>query len=249
MPTTPSTPRAPLAVLTSNATRAVLDALAETYERQSGARFTVNSDSASVMLARIRSGETADLAVLNAPDLAMLVAERIICESRPFARSRIGVAVRTGNPHPNIGSVDDLKRTLLDAGLIAHTVHGASGKLVPALLERLGIAHAVTTVTRPGGLIGKVVAAGEAAIAIQQISELLAVRGIEVVGPLPDELQTVLESAAGIFVCSKAREASETLLRFLTTPEVAAVLAQKGLEQHDGQCLNGNDARHTAPRT
>src|SRR5215213_8752902 len=130
MPRMPSTARAPLAVLASNATRAVLDALAETYERRSGERFTVNSDSASVMLARIRSGETADVAVLNAPDVATLIAEHIMCESRPFARSRIGIAVRAGNPHPNIRSVEDLKRTLLDAGLIAHTVHGASGKLV-----------------------------------------------------------------------------------------------------------------------
>jgi molybdate transport system substrate-binding protein len=182
------------------------------------------------MLSRIRDGETADVAVLNAPDIEALVKLGMIHSARAFARSRIGVAVRAGARHPDLVSVGALKRALLEAGSVAHTVHGASGKLVPALLERLGIAHAVTTVTRPGGLIGKVVAAGEAEIAIQQISELLAVSGIEVVGPLPDALQTVLESAAGIFTGSDNAQAAEALLRFFSASASAAVLREQGLE-------------------
>lgn len=222
--------RAPLKVFTSNATRTVLDTLAAMYEREYGQRVAVHSDSASVMLSRIRDGETADVAVLNAPDIEALVKLGMIHSARAFARSRIGVAVRAGARHPDIGSVDALKRALLEADSIAHTVHGASGKLVPALLERLGIANEVTTVTRPGGLIGKVVAAGEAKIAIQQISELLAVPGIEVVGPLPDALQTVLESAAGIFTGSDNAQAAQALLRFFSASASAAVLREKGLE-------------------
>jgi molybdate transport system substrate-binding protein len=123
-----------------------------------------------------------------------------------------------------------LKRALLAAGTIAHTVHGASGKLVPALLGKLGIAGEVKTVTRPGGLIGTVVVAGEAEIAIQQISELLAVPGVELVGALPDALQTVLESAAAIFGNSTNALAAEALLAFFSAPECADVMREKGLE-------------------
>jgi hypothetical protein len=97
---------------------------------------------------------------------------------RVFARSRVGVAVRAGAPKPDISSVAALRRALLDARSIAHTVHGASGMYVPELLERLGIAGEVKhkIVTRPGGYIGGVVASGDAEIAVQQIVELLAVR-------------------------------------------------------------------------
>ena len=224
------TERTSLTVFTSNATRAVLDSLATAYERESAHSVTVQSDSASVMLARIRGGASADAAVLNASDIEELAQLGKLARCRPFARSRIGFAVRAGTAHPDISSVEALKRALLEARSIAHTVHGASGKLVPGLLERLGIAREIVAVTRPGGLIGKVVAAGEAAIAIQQISELLAVPGIEVVGPLPDEVQTVLESAAGVFVTSGNANIAESMLRFFTAPAAAAVLRERGLE-------------------
>ena len=219
-----------LTVFTSNATRAALDSLSSAYERESGRSVTVQSDSASVMLARIRGGDTADAGVLNAPDIEELARLGKVVRCRPFARSRIGVAVRAGTVHPDISSVAALKRALLAARSVAHTVHGASGKLVPGLIEKLGITREIVTVTRPGGLIGKVVAAGEAAIAIQQISELVAVPGIEVVGPLPDEVQTVLESAAGVFVTSGNANIADSMLRFFTAPAAAALLREKGLE-------------------
>jgi molybdate transport system substrate-binding protein len=222
--------RRSLTVFTSNATRGVLDSLAAAYERESAHSVTMQSDSASVMLARIRGGDTADAAVLNAPDIEELAQLGKLVRCRPFARSRIGVAVRAGTAHPDISSVEALKGALIEAHSVAHTVHGASGKLVPRLLEKLEIAREIVTVTRPGGLIGKVVAAGEAAMAIQQISELLAVPGIEVVGPLPDEVQTVLESAAGVFVASGNPDIAESMLRFFTAPPAAAVLREKGLE-------------------
>ena len=220
----------PLVVYTSNATRGVLDAIALLYERESGRRIVVHSDSASVMLTRIRNGESGDVAVLNAPDIEALVDAGTLRSSRPFARSKIGVAVRAGVRHPAIASIPALTRALLDAKTVAHTVHGASGKLVPALLAKLGIAGAVTTVTRPGGLIGKVVAAGEAGIAIQQISELVAVPGIELVGPLPDDVQTVLESAAGVFTGLDNAAAADALLEFFAAPEAAEAMRGGGLE-------------------
>jgi molybdate transport system substrate-binding protein len=102
----------------------------------------------------------------------------------------------------------------------------------PRLVERLGIADEIgpKCVTRPGGLIGRVVAAGEAELAVQQISELIAVPGIELVGPLPDALQTVFESRAGVFAHSRQRAGAEALLSFLAGPLAASTLQQFGLE-------------------
>lgn len=224
-----------LTVLTSNSTQPLLEALAARFERETGKAVRVRCDSAKVMLARIKAGETGDVVVLGTAALDDLVTLGRVepATRRLFARSRVGVAVRKGVPHPDISTVEALRRTLLDARVIAHTVHGASGMYVPTLLERLGIAEEMKakTVTRPGGFIGVVVASGEAEIAVQQISELLAVPGIELVGPLPDEVQKVFETAAGLFVDSARPEDARALLRYFSTRECAMVFEEKGLEQ------------------
>ncbi|HKA41544.1 MAG TPA: substrate-binding domain-containing protein, partial [Burkholderiales bacterium] len=210
-------------------------ALKPAFERASGHRYSVQADSAIRMLARVKTGETADIVILGASVVCELTTLGIVADhsSRPFSRSRVGVAVRAGAARPDISSVEAFRRTMLEARSIAHTVHGASGMYVPVLLERLGIAEQMKakTITRPGGYIGTVVAAGEAEIAVQQIVELLAVPGIEVVGPLPDEIQKVIETSAGIFAASKHPAAAEALLRFLLAPASAPVFREKGLEQ------------------
>ena len=225
---------AELKVLTSNSSFPVLDALAPKFERATGQRYGVQADTARKILARIKDGETADVAVLAASDIDELAQLGILASGsrRPFALSRVGVAVRSGAPRPDISSVQAFKRSLLAAQSIAHTVNGASGRYVPVLLERLGITREMRskTVTREGGYIGRVVAAGEAEIAIQQIVELLAVPGIDLVGPLPEEIQKVFPTAAGIFAASRQPAAAEGLLRFLLAPAAAPVFREKGLE-------------------
>ena len=230
--TTTSSP-APLKILTSNSSRTVLDGLALAFERAVGQRYTVEFDSAKSMLARIEGGASADVVILGAPVVAGLEKRGTVLTGscRVFALSRVGVAVRAGAPQPDISSVASLRRALLDARSIAHTVHGASGMYVPALLQRLGIAAQVQTVTRPGGLIARVVAAGEAEIAVQQVSELLAVPEVEVVGLLPSEVQNTLESSMGLFAASSRRDAGAALLRFFADPSNAAAFRQRGLEQ------------------
>ena len=235
MTTSPGTAgAAELRVLTSNSSFPVLDALAPAFERAGGKRYTVQVDTARRMLARIKAGETADVAVLAASDVDELVNLGIFAAGsrRLFARSRVGVAVRAGASKPDISSVEAFRRTLLSAKSIAHTVNGASGRYVPVLLERLGITAQMKprTVTREGGYIGGVVAAGEAEIAIQQIVELLAVPGIDVVGPLPDEIQKVFETAAGVFRTSSHPAAADALLHFLLAPASSGVFKEKGLE-------------------
>jgi molybdate transport system substrate-binding protein len=225
---------AELKVLTSNSSFPVLDALVPAFERATRQRYVVQVDTARKILARIKGGETADVAILAASDIDELVRLGILAagSARPFARSRVGVAVRGGAPRPDISSVAAFRRSLLEAKSIAHTMNGVSGRYVPMLLEQLGIAREMRpkTVTREGGYIGRVVAAGEAEIAIQQIVELLAVPGIDVVGPLPEEIQKVFPTAAGIFSASAQPSAAEGLLRFLLAPEAAPVFRERGLE-------------------
>jgi molybdate transport system substrate-binding protein len=203
-----TTAAAELGILTSNSSLTVLHALAPAFERVAGQRYAVQFDSAKTMLARIKGGETADIVVLGTAAIDDLAQK------------------------PDISSVDALRRALLSAKSIAHTVHGASGMYVPVLLERLGIAAEMKsrTVTRPGGYIGTVVAAGEAELAIQQIVELLAVPGVDLVGPLPDEVQQVFETAVAIFTASRQTGAAAALIGFLLSPACAGTFTEKGLD-------------------
>jgi molybdate transport system substrate-binding protein len=233
------TPAAALTILTSHSSFPVLDALAPEFERTTGRRYAVVHDSAKLMLARIQGGETGDILVLGTEAVAALAKQGIVAAEtrRPFARARVGVAVRAGAPRPDIGTVESFKRALLSARSNAHTVHGASGMYVPVLLERLGIAAEMKakTVTRPGGYIARVVASGEAELAIQQIVELLAVPGVELVGPLPDEIQKVFETSIAVFSQSSRRAAAEELIRFLLAAGVTRVFTEKGLDQVGGR--------------
>jgi len=208
--------------------------LAPQFERANDCKIAISYDPAKVMLARIQKGETADLAILGSGAIDELVKQGKISAGsrRVLARCRVGVAVLAGKPRPDISSVEAFKRTLLGAKSVAYTQEGASGMHFAGLIERLGIAEQVKAkaVRQPGGLIGELVAAGKAEIAIQQIPELMAVAGIELVGPLPAEIQLVTVSSAGIFAGTKQAEAAQSFIRFLVTPAAARVMKAKGLE-------------------
>lgn len=220
-------------VLCSNSSHAVMDELVPEFERASGHKVAVSYDPAKLMLQRIQRGETADLAILGAPAIDELTKQGKIAAGsrRDLARCGVGIAVRAGAPKPDIGSVEAFKRALLNAKSVAHTESGASGMHFAGLIERLGIAEQIKARarTQPGGLVGELVASGEAEIAVQQIPELMAVPGIEVVGPLPHELQKITLVSAGIFAASKHPEAAHALLEFLSTPAAARVYEAKGL--------------------
>jgi molybdate transport system substrate-binding protein len=230
-------PRA-IRVLASNSIRAVMGELVPQFERAGGISVSVSYDPAKVMLARIEKGETGDLAITGSGAIDELVKQgKILAGSRRvLARCKVGVAVRAGQPKPDIGTVESLKRALLAAKSVAYTQEGASGMHFSGVIERLGISDAVKAkaVRQPGGLIGELVAAGKAEIAIQQIPELLAVPGIELVGPLPAEIQLVTVSSAGIFAGTKQAEAAQSFIEFLTTPAAKRVMQARGLEPPAG---------------
>ena len=224
-----------ITVHTSNSSRPVLDLLLPEFEKQSGHKVTLILDTAKNSLARIEAGERADVAVLLGKNIDKLAGMNILVPAsrQPFSRSIIGMAVLKGAPKPDISTVEAFKRTLLNAKSVAHTVHGPSGAYFPGLMERLGIADEIRPkeVTRLGGYIGAVVTAGEAEMAFQQIVELMAVPGLDVIGSIPPELQFNFDSKAAIFAESKNQVAAQALLAFFARTENAAKFTAVGLEQ------------------
>lgn len=223
-----------LKILTSNSTRPILDALIPAYQKSSGNTVTISGDSAKAMVARIRGGESGDALVLGSGAVKELAEAGFIdgASRRGFARAVVGVGVRSGTPHPDISTVDAFRNTLLAARAIAHTVHGASGMYIPTLLEKLGIAEQMKakTVNRPGGYIGTVVVAGEADIALQQIPELLAVPGLDCVGPVPDAVQKSFETSIALFSASPHAKAAQAMIEFFANPANTPLFRAKGLE-------------------
>jgi molybdate transport system substrate-binding protein len=223
-----------IAIFTSNSMRAVMDELLPRYERATGNTVRVSYDPAKIMRERIAAGETADVGILGRAMLDELAAEgKIVPESRrTLARCSVGVGVLAGKPKPDVSTLDAFKRALNDAKSIAFTVSGASGIHFSSVIEKLGISEAVhaKAVRQPGGLVGELLVAGKADLAIQQIPELMAVKGVEVVGPLPQEIQATSVSGVGVFTSSQHKDAAQALADLLASPESARVFREKGHE-------------------
>ncbi|MBW7963919.1 substrate-binding domain-containing protein [Bradyrhizobium sp. BR 10261] len=186
------------------------------------------------LLRRLRAGEAADLVILTREGLDEVIGEgRVIADSAAdLARSYVGLAVRAGQPHPDISSEAALRKALLAARSVAYSRLGASGVYFAQLIVRMGIAteiNAKATIVEQGFTAERLVS-GEADLAVQQISELKQVGGIEVIGPVPHELQTPAVFSAGRMTDAKQAEAADRLLRYLASPEVMPVLRRSGLE-------------------
>ena len=153
-----------------------------------------------------------------------------------LAKVGIGVAVKEGAALPDIGTVDALKRTLLDAKSVAYIdpkSGGSSGIYFDGLLDRLGIADQVRPKAKlkQGGYVAELVASGEAEVAVHQISEIVPVKGVTLVGPLPAEIQNTTIYAAGISATAKDATAAKALIDHLAGPAAAPVLKAKGMEK------------------
>lgn len=223
-----------LTVLCTNALDAVLRELVPEFERASGQPISVSYKSTNQILDLVKGGEVADLLIAGRPAIDELAQDgKIAPASRTdLASSGIGVCVKAGAPRPDVSSVVAFKRALLAAKSVAHTATGQSGSYFAGLIDRLGIGDQIRAKAKvsAGGIIGEFVARGEAELGIQQISEVLAVPGVDLVGPLPPEIQKVTVFAAGICSASREAEAARALVRFLTTVSAAAAMKAKGLE-------------------
>jgi len=225
---------ATIKLFVSNSMRGVMNELLPQFERATGHKVEVSYDPAKLMMERIRRGEAADLVILGGPALEELESAGKIARGsrRVISSCGVGVAVKAGAPKPDIGTVDSFKRALLAARSVAYTEHGASGIYFSKLIEKLGIANEVKAkvARQAGGLVGEIVAEGKADLAVQQIPELMVVKGVDFVGPLPRDIQQITVSSAGIFSSSRAPADARVLLDFLTTPEAMVVMKAKGHE-------------------
>jgi molybdate transport system substrate-binding protein len=221
-------------LFSSGSTAGALRELLPQFERATGHRVTVSNEPGKIMLERIQRGDTGDVVLTGSTAIEELSkAGHVAAGSRrDLARCGAGVAVRAGVPKPDIGSLEAFRRALLEAKSIAHTTSGASGMHLMRVVERLGIAQEVKAKakTQPGGLVGEILARGEAELAVQQIPELLAVPGLEFVGPLPPEIQITSVVSAAIFARAAQPEAARALLEFLSTSASARVLHASGLD-------------------
>jgi molybdate transport system substrate-binding protein len=183
---------------------------------------------------RVRRGEPADVLIMDGDALDDLSREGyVVAGTRvDLARSRIGLAVRAGRSHPDISSVGALVGVLRNAGSIAYSASSSGVYLATQLFPRLGLAEELRSKSRQvtGEPVGAVVARGEADLGFQQMSELLAVPGIEVVGPLPEPLQKVTVFAAGVASRSGNRDAARALITCLASPEAAPIIRTTGME-------------------
>ena len=221
-------------ILCTNGVKSVMLELLPEFERARSTKIAVTWGSTNALLKDIKAGLGGDVAVLTAEAVDELIDQgKAVAGSRvDLARSRIGVAVRKGAKQPDIASPEALKRALIAASSVAHSKTGLSGLYFLTVLARLGIADAMQSkivIPDPGTAVGEVVAKGDAEIGIQQISELLPVAGIEIVGPLPEPLQRITTFSGGVLRAAKEPSLAGALLKFVAA-ESPRLLKQKGLE-------------------
>ncbi|QOZ25616.1 substrate-binding domain-containing protein [Bradyrhizobium sp. CCBAU 51753] len=221
-------------VLSTLALKGAVARLAAAYHAVSGIRIDADFAPTLALLERLRGGEAPDLVILTREGLDEMIREgRVAPEGAvDLARSYVGLAVKAGAAHPDIATEAALRATLLGARAVAYSRLGASGILFAQLIERLGIAAAINAraVIIPQGFTAEKLVSGEADLAVQQISELKQVDGIEVIGPIPLQLQTPAVFSAGRMTGSQRADAADHLLRYLASSAVAPVLRETGLE-------------------
>ena len=212
----------PIAGVSSMATRLILGELAMRYEAASGVGVDIKSMGGVDAARRVRAGEATDVVVLASGVMKQLEAEGHVVSGsvRGFARSGMAIAVRTGARRPDIGDEQAVRRAVLEARRVGYST-GPSGDHLLKLCERWGLpADQSDRLLKapPGVPVGSLVAKGEADLGFQQLSELIHVAGIEVVGPLPPEIQAVTVFAAG--VCSVSARPGETrdFIAYLASP-------------------------------
>jgi molybdate transport system substrate-binding protein len=217
-------------VISSNALKPVLERIAPEFQNTTGHKLVFTWGQAAIL-----KGGSFDVAVLTAAVIDKLIMQgRLVDATRtPVAGSAAGLAVRKGAEKPDIGTVEALRRTLLNANSITFAEQGGTGAYLKALFLRLGIADALAGKLRPLRLNqgpAEAVADGEAEIGLTQISEILPYAGVELVGPLPREVQLTTTYVTAVVVGTPHVDAAASLIKFITAPAVAPALRAKGLD-------------------
>jgi len=226
-------------VMISGGFTAAFKALVPEFERQTGNKVLIAygpsmGTTVNAIPVRLERGEPADVLIMVGYALGDLIKNgKAVADSRvDLVNSPIGIAVKTGTPHPDISSSDTVKKALLSAKSVAYS-DSASGVYVSTeMFQKLGIVDQMKDKATkiPATPVGEIVAKGEAEIGLQQISELKPVQGIDIIGKLPDDLQKITVFSAGIATVSKEPEAGKALIKFLTSPAARDEIVKSGLD-------------------
>lgn len=215
-----------------------LEDLAARFEKTSGHKVAITWGTGAALAKRIQAGEQADLLVLTKQGLDTLSKDGKVApgSERNFASSMLAVAIKKGAPRPDISTPEAFKTTMLNAKSIAYpnpAGGGLSGVYFAQIAEKMGFAEQLKSKAKfpPDNFAGKLVASGEAELAIMQKPELISEEGIEVVGTLPAQINVTTVFAVGISKDAKEGTAAMELLRYLETPEAAAVFKRDGLDR------------------
>lgn len=224
-------------VLTAGAFKQVVLALVPNYERQTGNHVTVDNGTTGQLKGRIDGGEAFDIVVITPAVIDQMTASGKVAAGSKInlASVGIGVAVKEGAQKPDISTVEKFKEALLKAKSVAYidpASGGSSGIYVDKLVEKLGIADQIRPKAKlkKGGYVAELIASGEAELGIHQISEIVPVKGVTLVGPLPKEIQNTTTYAAGLSASTKEKDAAKELIEYLSGADAAAVLKSKGMD-------------------
>jgi len=219
--------------ISSMATRQVLAELARAFEQRSGCAVAIESVGGVDAARRVQAGEAFDVVVLASDAIDRLIASgQVVGERVDLVRSPVAIAVRAGAPHPDVASELALRRAVLSSRHISYST-GPSGVHLARLFERWGIAQEIRNriVQAPPGVpVGTLVARGDVELGFQQLSELMHLDGIDVLGTLPDEIQFITNFSAGLCAGSAQVSAVRAMLEFMTSPEAAQVKRRHGME-------------------
>jgi molybdate transport system substrate-binding protein len=225
-----------LNVLTTVALKRIFEGLADEFRQATGYSLNLSFGPGGTVVKRVREKVAADVIVVTPDAIDMLVAEGLVVagSGRTLGSSVVGVAVRAGAKRPAIGTVEQFRDALLEAKSVAYTdpsTGAASGVHFVSLLDRFGITEAVRAKAKlgDGGPVAEFVARGEAELAVQQLSEHMLVPGVDVVGPIPAELNKVTMFAAGVTTSSKTPQEASKLIALLAAPHIQKRMPACGL--------------------
>jgi molybdate transport system substrate-binding protein len=224
----------PILGISSMATRQVLAELVDAYQQHSGQRVAIESVGGVDAAKRVAAGEAFDVVILASDAIDKLIAAgHVLAGSKvDLVHSGVAVAVRKGAPQPDISSEDAVRQAILAARNISYST-GPSGVALAKLFERWGIAEQLKDriVTPPPGIpVGSLVAKGEVALGFQQLSEMLNLEGLSVLGPLPPAIQITTTFSAGVCASSQQAEAVRAMLAYMASPAAAEAKRRQGMD-------------------
>src|SRR5499427_1915620 len=223
-------------VFCTNGVKAVVEELLPQFERTTGNKVVISYEPSTQIKKRIDAGEPFDLAMMTTSLIdAEIKAGKLQFESRRFvARSGLGLSIRSGAKKPDIATVDAFKNTLLAAKSITYATQGASAAPFEALVGKLGIESHVKpkyNLRSTAAQVGEAVASGAVEIGVAPVSEILPVKGVDLIGPFPTDVQSYVEITAAAGTGAKEKDAANKLIAFIVSPSNAAVIKVKGMER------------------